>query len=162
MADSDDKPVKGNLKLLLEKFESMKANNDTSVNRKSSNLVNDKPNTSETDIVIDKSDNTKTNEKPETNVQDQLTAPEDSTLFGQGLTRSTSLKLLEHTEDMVDQEKTVNGRALYENEIEEVGELAFKPGFLITKITVIDDNWARGECDGSVGIFPLNYVRILN
>ena len=33
MSDSDDKPVKGNLKLLLEKFESMKTNNDKDVNR---------------------------------------------------------------------------------------------------------------------------------
>jgi len=50
-------------------------------------------------------------------------------------------------------------RALYDYQACDVNEISFDPGDIITKIEKIDDGWWSGTGpDGSVGLFPANYV----
>ena len=55
-------------------------------------------------------------------------------------------------------------RALYNNVAEEVDELNFKAGDLIELIEIDQSGWWKGRLlnDGSVGVFPSNYVEIVD
>lgn len=54
--------------------------------------------------------------------------------------------------------------ALYNNIAEEVDELNFKAGDMIELIEVDESGWWKGRLvnDGSVGVFPSNYVEIID
>ena len=48
---------------------------------------------------------------------------------------------------------------LYDYEAEDDGEISFEPGEVITNIEKPDDNWWQGiSQDGTLGLFPSNYV----
>jgi hypothetical protein len=55
-------------------------------------------------------------------------------------------------------------RALYNNVAEEVDELNFKAGDMIELIEIDQSGWWKGRLlnDGSVGVFPSNYVEIVD
>ena len=55
-------------------------------------------------------------------------------------------------------------RALYNNVAEEVDELNFKAGDLIELIEIDQSGWWKGRLlnDGSIGVFPSNYVEIVD
>jgi len=55
-----------------------------------------------------------------------------------------------------------SARALYDFEAQDETELDFKEGDIIKVINQIDDAWYEGERDGKVGMFPVEYVEILN
>lgn len=41
-------------------------------------------------------------------------------------------------------------------------EITFDPGEIITNIEQIDEGWWRGQApDGSIGLFPANYVELI-
>ena len=52
-------------------------------------------------------------------------------------------------------------KALYDFEPQEPNELGFNRGDIIKVVESIHKDWWRGECYGSIGIFPVNYVEIL-
>jgi len=53
-------------------------------------------------------------------------------------------------------------RALYDFEAQDETELGFKEGDNIKVLNQIDDAWYEGEKDGKVGMFPVEYVEIIN
>nr|CAH0105272.1 unnamed protein product [Daphnia galeata] len=70
-----------------------------------------------------------------------------------------------HAENFIDNE--VNGfgiraRALYDYQAGEPGEISFDPGDIITNIDQIDEGWWQGVGpDGTYGLFPANYVELI-
>ena len=40
-------------------------------------------------------------------------------------------------------------------------EITFDPDEIITNIEQIDDGWWSGTCRGKTGLFPANYVEII-
>lgn len=40
-------------------------------------------------------------------------------------------------------------------------EISFDPNDTITHIEMVDEGWWRGQSRGKVGLFPANYVKLL-
>ncbi|CAG0922541.1 unnamed protein product [Notodromas monacha] len=76
------------------------------------------------------------------------------------VSRSQDIKLRdrgpERNSDLNSQQFVV--RAMYDFTPQEVGELEFRRGDLITVIDQTDQNWWTGEIDGRSGFFPATYV----
>ncbi|XP_029814022.1 hematopoietic lineage cell-specific protein [Manacus vitellinus] len=51
--------------------------------------------------------------------------------------------------------------ALYDYQGEGDDEISFDPADTITHIEMVDEGWWRGQCHGRVGLFPANYVKLL-
>ncbi|KAG8194249.1 hypothetical protein JTE90_024578 [Oedothorax gibbosus] len=51
--------------------------------------------------------------------------------------------------------------ALYDYQAADSDEISFDPDDIIINIEMIDEGWWRGECRGQVGLFPSNYVQLL-
>ncbi|XP_057188198.1 SH3 domain-containing protein 19 isoform X2 [Triplophysa rosa] len=51
--------------------------------------------------------------------------------------------------------------ARFDFEGEQGGELSFSEGDVIQLLEYVEDEWASGKLNGHVGIFPLNYVEVL-
>lgn len=52
-------------------------------------------------------------------------------------------------------------RALYDFTPTESGELAFRKGDVIQVLDSVYEHWWRGQVNGEVGIFPVNFVKVL-
>jgi signal transducing adaptor molecule len=52
-------------------------------------------------------------------------------------------------------------RALYDFTPTESGEVAFRKGDIIRVLDSVYEHWWRGEINGEVGIFPVNFVEVL-
>lgn len=52
--------------------------------------------------------------------------------------------------------------ALYDYQAAESDEISFDPDDIITNIEQVDEGWWRGMCKGVVGLFPSNYVLLIN
>ncbi|XP_018422956.1 PREDICTED: drebrin-like protein [Nanorana parkeri] len=62
----------------------------------------------------------------------------------------------------LDEERGLCARALYDYQAADDTEISFDPDDLITHIEMIDDGWWRGyDPNGHYGMFPANYVEIL-
>ncbi|KAM7127290.1 golgin subfamily B member 1 [Ciconia maguari] len=51
--------------------------------------------------------------------------------------------------------------ALYDYQGDGDDEISFDPDDTITHIEMVDEGWWRGHCRGKVGLFPANYVKLL-
>ncbi|XP_071659701.1 hematopoietic lineage cell-specific protein-like isoform X4 [Patagioenas fasciata] len=51
--------------------------------------------------------------------------------------------------------------ALYDYQGDGDDEISFDPDDTITHIEMVDEGWWRGQCRGRVGLFPANYVKLL-
>uniref|UniRef100_A0A8D2QVK0 Hematopoietic lineage cell-specific protein n=1 Tax=Zosterops lateralis melanops TaxID=1220523 RepID=A0A8D2QVK0_ZOSLA len=51
--------------------------------------------------------------------------------------------------------------ALYDYQGDGDDEISFDPEDTITHIEMVDEGWWRGQCHGRVGLFPANYVKLL-
>ncbi|NXM76018.1 HCLS1 protein, partial [Serilophus lunatus] len=51
--------------------------------------------------------------------------------------------------------------ALYDYQGEGDDEISFDPDDTITHIEMVDEGWWRGQCHGRFGLFPANYVKLL-
>lgn len=57
----------------------------------------------------------------------------------------------------------LTARALYDYQASDESEISFDPGELITHIDQIDEGWWQGlGPDGNYGLFPANYVELIN
>jgi len=52
--------------------------------------------------------------------------------------------------------------ALYDYQAADSDEISFDPDDIITDIEQLDEGWWRGSCKGIVGLFPANYVLLIN
>ncbi|XP_068961610.1 SH3 domain-containing protein 19 isoform X2 [Petaurus breviceps papuanus] len=57
--------------------------------------------------------------------------------------------------------KKEKAKALYDFHGENEDELSFKAGDIITELESVDEDWMSGERAGKSGIFPKNYIQIL-
>ncbi|XP_004835687.1 hematopoietic lineage cell-specific protein isoform X2 [Heterocephalus glaber] len=55
----------------------------------------------------------------------------------------------------------ISAVALYDYQGEGSDELSFDPDDIITDIEMVDEGWWRGCCRGHFGLFPANYVKLL-
>lgn len=55
----------------------------------------------------------------------------------------------------------ISAVALYDYQGEGSDELSFDPDDIITDIEMVDEGWWRGQCRGHFGLFPANYVQLL-
>ncbi|KAM6222656.1 hematopoietic lineage cell-specific protein [Rhynchocyon petersi] len=55
----------------------------------------------------------------------------------------------------------ISAVALYDYQGEGSDEISFDPDDLITDIEMVDEGWWRGSCRGHFGLFPANYVKLL-
>ncbi|XP_023372055.1 hematopoietic lineage cell-specific protein [Otolemur garnettii] len=55
----------------------------------------------------------------------------------------------------------ISAIALYDYQGEGSDELSFDPDDIITDIEMVDEGWWRGRCHGHFGLFPANYVKLL-
>uniref|UniRef100_A0A8C8YU59 Hematopoietic lineage cell-specific protein n=1 Tax=Prolemur simus TaxID=1328070 RepID=A0A8C8YU59_PROSS len=55
----------------------------------------------------------------------------------------------------------ISAVALYDYQGEGSDELSFDPDDVITDIEMVDEGWWRGRCHGHFGLFPANYVKLL-
>ncbi|KAL2805033.1 hematopoietic lineage cell-specific protein isoform 2 [Daubentonia madagascariensis] len=55
----------------------------------------------------------------------------------------------------------ISAVALYDYQGEGSDELSFDPDDIITDIEMVDEGWWRGHCHGHFGLFPANYVKLL-
>ncbi|KGL92501.1 Hematopoietic lineage cell-specific protein [Charadrius vociferus] len=51
--------------------------------------------------------------------------------------------------------------ALYDYQGDGDDEISFDPDDTITHIEMVDEGWWRGQCRGKIGLFPANYVKLL-
>ncbi|NWI74133.1 HCLS1 protein, partial [Dryoscopus gambensis] len=51
--------------------------------------------------------------------------------------------------------------ALYDYQGDGDDEISFDPDDTITHIEMVDEGWWRGQCHGRIGLFPANYVKLL-
>ncbi|NXN99262.1 HCLS1 protein, partial [Rhinopomastus cyanomelas] len=51
--------------------------------------------------------------------------------------------------------------ALYDYQGEGEDEISFDPDDTVTHIEMVDEGWWRGQCRGKTGLFPANYVKLL-
>ncbi|XP_033017099.1 SH3 domain-containing protein 19 isoform X2 [Lacerta agilis] len=56
--------------------------------------------------------------------------------------------------------KKRKAKALYDFHAENVDELSFKVGDILTELESVDEEWMTGELHGKTGIFPKNFVQI--
>ncbi|XP_055316713.1 drebrin-like protein [Sitodiplosis mosellana] len=67
------------------------------------------------------------------------------------------------TYDGMLQDQGLRARALYDYQADDESEITFDPGDIITHIDQIDEGWWQGlGPDGAYGLFPANYVELLN
>ncbi|KAJ6668703.1 hypothetical protein lerEdw1_012186 [Lerista edwardsae] len=57
--------------------------------------------------------------------------------------------------------KKAKAKALYDFHAENADELSFKVGDVVTELEFVDEDWMSGELHGKSGIFPKNFVQIL-
>uniref|UniRef100_A0A4X2KTG3 SH3 domain containing 19 n=1 Tax=Vombatus ursinus TaxID=29139 RepID=A0A4X2KTG3_VOMUR len=57
--------------------------------------------------------------------------------------------------------KKEKAKALYDFHGENEDELSFKAGDIITELESVDEDWMSGERAGKSGIFPKNYIQVL-
>lgn len=55
----------------------------------------------------------------------------------------------------------ISAIAIYDYQGEGSDEISFDPDDVITEIEMVDEGWWRGRCNGHFGLFPANYVKLL-
>lgn len=57
---------------------------------------------------------------------------------------------------------TLTAIALYDYQATDNDEISFDPNDTITDIVQVDSGWWQGKCKGAYGLFPANYVQVIN
>merc|ERR1712013_715841 len=68
-------------------------------------------------------------------------------------------------EEVIDAKKTgagITAIALYDYQAMAEDEISFDPNDVISNIEMVDEGWWIGECHGRFGMFPANFVEIMD
>ncbi|KAM4037148.1 drebrin-like protein isoform 2-T2 [Anomaloglossus baeobatrachus] len=101
--------------------------------------------------------------KPEEEEDLYQEPPEDNMIYEEPAAVSPVAQQEEAVyETGVDEDRGLCARALYDYQAADDTEISFDPDQIITHIEMIDDGWWRGYGpDGHFGMFPANYVELL-
>ncbi|KAM7363328.1 cortactin isoform 2-T2 [Cochliomyia hominivorax] len=90
--------------------------------------------------------------------QVQIEAQETETIGNaDGVVTGNSENLADYIEDT-----HIHAIALYDYQANDDDEISFDPDDIITHIEMIDEGWWRGLCKNRYGLFPANYVQVIN
>ncbi|XP_073444721.1 drebrin-like protein isoform X2 [Dendrobates tinctorius] len=89
--------------------------------------------------------------------------PEDNAVYEEAAPGDSGVQQEEAVyETGMDEDRGLCARALYDYQAADDTEISFDPDQIITHIEMIDDGWWRGYGpDGHFGMFPANYVELL-
>ncbi|KAI8120801.1 Src substrate cortactin [Lucilia cuprina] len=73
-------------------------------------------------------------------------------------------ELYGNSENLADyiEDTHIHAIALYDYQANDDDEISFDPDDIITHIEMIDEGWWRGLCKNRYGLFPANYVQVIN
>ncbi|KAH8270277.1 hypothetical protein KR018_006466 [Drosophila ironensis] len=148
-----------------EQFSTIKRSPHSKTNSLQSQSPNETTSSNETDTAV--------YQEPEEEEEEVRTKV--SVTVQQSQSSKTSLSTLERNtltdlvneDDFICQESLgdlgLRARALYDYQAADESEITFDPGDVITHIDQIDEGWWQGlGPDGTYGLFPANYVEIIN
>lgn len=100
-------------------------------------------------------------------LQDEVLAPpeqfEESPQHMLQNWQTTQVDIDQEGDELLDNDVGLRARALYDYQAADPTEITFDPGDIITNIDQIDEGWWQGlGPDGTFGLFPANYVELIN
>lgn len=105
-----------------------------------------------------------TNEVQESKVTESVEEPEQPSVTKEVVTENELYSQMDGQYLYFDpNNEGMKARALYDYQAVDDTEITFDPGDIITHIDTIDEGWWQGlGPDGTYGLFPANYVEVIN
>ncbi|XP_068148533.1 drebrin-like protein [Drosophila tropicalis] len=146
-----------------EQFSTIKRSPHSKTNSLQSQSPDETTSSNETDTAVYQEEEQEVRTKVSVTVQ-QSQAAKTSSL---STLERNALTDLVNEDDFICQETLgdlgLRARALYDYQAADESEITFDPGDIITHIDQIDEGWWQGlGPDGTYGLFPANYVEIIN
>ncbi|XP_062135690.1 drebrin-like protein [Drosophila sulfurigaster albostrigata] len=148
-----------------EQFSTIKRSPHSKSNSLQSQSPDETTSSNETDTAVYKKDE----EEEEVRTKVSVTVQQSQSTKTSGLStlERNTLTDLVNEDDFICQESLgdlgLRARALYDYQAADESEITFDPGDVITHIDQIDEGWWQGlGPDGTYGLFPANYVEIIN
>ncbi|EDW19705.1 drebrin-like protein [Drosophila mojavensis] len=145
-----------------EQFSTIKRSPHSKTNSVQSQSPDETTSSNETDTAVYK-------EEEEVRTKVSVTVQQSQSVKTSGLStlERNALTDLVNEDDFICQETLgdlgLRARALYDYQAADESEITFDPGDVITHIDQIDEGWWQGlGPDGTYGLFPANYVEIIN
>ncbi|XP_032599160.1 drebrin-like protein isoform X2 [Drosophila grimshawi] len=144
-----------------EQFSTIKRSPHSKTNSLQSQSPDETTSSNETDTAVHKS------EEEEVRTKVSVTVQQSQSVKTSGLSTLERNAYLVNEDDFICQESLgdlgLRARALYDYQAADESEITFDPGDVITHIDQIDEGWWQGlGPDGTYGLFPANYVEIIN
>ncbi|XP_034483961.1 drebrin-like protein [Drosophila innubila] len=149
-----------------EQFSTIKRSPHSKTNSVQSQSPDETTSSNETDTAVYKKE---AEEEEEVRTKVSVTVQQSQSVKTSGLStlERNALTDLVNEDDFICQESLgdlgLRARALYDYQAADESEITFDPGDVITHIDQIDEGWWQGlGPDGTYGLFPANYVEIIN
>ncbi|KAH8322257.1 drebrin-like protein [Drosophila kikkawai] len=146
-----------------EQFSTIKRSPHSKTNSLQSQSPDETTSSNETDTAVYQE------QEEEVRTKVSVTVQQSQSTKTSGLTtlERNALTDLVNEDDFICQESLgdlgLRARALYDYQAADESEITFDPGDVITHIDQIDEGWWQGlGPDGTYGLFPANYVEIIN
>lgn len=145
-----------------EQFSTIKRSPHSKTNSVQSQSPDETTSSNETDPAVYKKE-----EEVRTKVSVTVQQSQSVKTSGLSTLERNALTDLVNEDDFICQESLgdlgLRARALYDYQAADESEITFDPGDVITHIDQIDEGWWQGlGPDGTYGLFPANYVEIIN
>ncbi|XP_016999353.2 drebrin-like protein [Drosophila takahashii] len=146
-----------------EQFSTIKRSPHSKTNSLQSQSPDETTSSNETDTAVYQDQEEEVRTKVSVTVQQSQSAKTS----GLSTLERNALTDLVNEDDFICQETLgdlgLRARALYDYQAADESEITFDPGDVITHIDQIDEGWWQGlGPDGTYGLFPANYVEIIN
>ncbi|ALC44250.1 CG10083 [Drosophila busckii] len=146
-----------------EQFSTIKRSPHSKTNSVQSQSPDDTSSSNATDTAVYKEEEEEVRTKVSVTVQQSQAAKAS----GMSTLERNALTDLVNEDDFICQDSLgdlgLRARALYDYQAADESEITFDPGDVITHIDQIDEGWWQGlGPDGTYGLFPANYVEIIN
>ncbi|KAH8236160.1 hypothetical protein KR032_011076 [Drosophila birchii] len=146
-----------------EQFSTIKRSPHSKTNSLQSQSPDETTSSNETDTAVYQEQEEEVRTKVSVTVQQS----QSTKTSGLSTLERNALTDLVNEDDFICQESLgdlgLRARALYDYQAADESEITFDPGDVITHIDQIDEGWWQGlGPDGTYGLFPANYVEIIN